>query len=736
MDCPSKGEGDELLSETTHLPAKRFRDGAAVALAAKSETIQETTINNEFVAQQDDIISHGEMSKKSDSSAKDAAESLQREKEEEAPDYSPIVPKKEEARTRVAAFDLEETLVNWSSSIRFPSELSHYELWNVNVIDKLRSLHDEGNKLLIVSNQGGIKKSFDGKIANKIKHVIEWMSYAVDRPIHFVASTNAKSGLHKPASGLWKIAEQLCNKEVSFDLENSIFIGDSIDIPNDSKSGVDSGFARAVGVKFLTPEEMFGPSSLRMRAQSSHVEYEVPPKQALETCAAFHGGYLDDDPILLILCGVQGSGKSFFCSKLTTCNDSQQPPSREWIHLSQDTICDGRPGRRQMVEAAALSALREGKSVIIDRMHLTPDQRKYFVDVGMAAGASIHAVVLNPPMDVVAARIRSRTDHPSGFQGEGFVKWGLKNIDQLTIPTYAEGFSLIQVTRNDHGVARIAEKYRALDAMDDSIAIPKFFALGADVTLPSIALGTFRMGKRTASDIVSKAIQLGIRAVDTAPTYDNEEQVGTGLMTNDNTFCIVKVPKRADTADKVRVELTKSLKALQRQRADLLLLHWPSDVDTMQAVWQEMEACHEEGLTRAIGVCNFGIQSLLQLLHFCKTPPVVNQVERHVLLPQWDLVEFCNRQDILLQAHTPLGQGTDTVLAHPIVTQVAATSKLSPAAVLLKWNLQQGVPVVPKGSTNAHLTDIPSTLEPPALSYQALKALNAISDSRRFIPIF
>ena len=117
----------------------------------------------------------------------------------------------------------------------------------------------------------------------------------------------------------------------------------------------------------------------------------------------------------------------------------------------------------------------------------------------------------------------------------------------------------------------------------------------------------------------------------------------------------------------------------------------------------EMEKLVQEGLVKNLGVCNFNAQALGMLLPHCiQFSPMVNQVERHPLCQQWELVDFCFKNDILLQAHTPLGQGKSNLLQHDIVKKIAMQNNQSPAQVVLQWNLQQGVAVVPKCSIQEH----------------------------------
>lgn len=627
-------------------------------------------------------------------------------------------------RSAVAGFGLDGTLMQWRIA-GWPSRLEHYELWNASVITQLQSLYDSGYKLVVFSNQGAIRTALGGKKASHVKTLVDWLASVIDRPLDCLMSTDKKTGYHKPSLALWKAAERLCNNGQAFDIAKSFYVGDSIGGDDDPQGGVDAQFAKNVSenagvtLQFHAPPEYFGPSSKELRSKSNG-GYQEPPLKVLQERAALVSGYTQT-PILLLLCGVQGSGKSTFCEKL----------GPDWVHLSQDTIKGGKPGKREQVEAAALLALQQGKSVVVDRMHLDPTQRAYFIDVAQSAKVTAHAVVLSPPKEVVAERVRNRTNHAGGVEGEKGAQLAVSSMDKLVWPKYDEGLALISGASTNEGMKRLAAWYRGVPRASGT-PIPTSFELGAGIELPSITLGTMGLGRKVAEGVVADAIKLGFRAFDTAPTYKNEDKVGPALAPA--SFCIVKVPKRAASSTELRDELSKSLSQLQRLSADLLLLHWPSDAmaaGTLKEVWQEMEACQKEGLAKAIGVCNFNAKALSMLLALCNIPPAVNQVERHPLLPQWDLVDFCAQHDILLQAHTPLGQGK--LIDNSVVEEVATAAGCSVANVLLGWNLQQGVAVVPKCSSEEHMTDVLSVLTSPALPPSDMQLLNELAESRRLV---
>ena len=651
---------------------------------------------------------------------------------------------KEEPRCKMAAFDLDGTLVTWNTKGGFwPSQLIHYELWSSTVITKLRQLHDDGYKLVLFSNQGGIQKAHGGKKATIVKMVVDWLASLIDRPVFCVMSTVSpkkapNDSFHKPSNRMWFTMISVLNKGLSADLKTSFFVGDSA-LVDDDQGGVDRLFAEAVGISFHSPEDYFGPSHADQRQLRRGIQTQIlskTPTTALFARAALVGGYLQG-PILLILCGVQGSGKSTFSKRLVELDNRSQ--RQVWVHLSQDTINNGKPGKREAVEKMARDALLDGQSVVVDRMHLNAEQRSHFVQLAQSLNVPAHIMLLNPPKHIISGRVRERSNHPGNVQGENGVKRAIHSLSTLVPPMYSEQVALISCSSTIAGASRICDYYKAIGHNAPQRSLQITLEDESQVSMPTIALGTMGIGKRVVKEVIDWAVSHGFRALDTAPTYKNEDKIGEVLASSntlgEQLFCIVKIPKSVTHPEQVRLALESSLQNLRRNQADLLLLHWPSDVmasDTLTAVWSEMETCYKNKRCRALGVCNFNVGALHHLLSSCVIRPVVNQVERHPLLPQWDLVDFCAQNDILLQAHTPLGQGKSELLEHSVITKIQKEVGMSPAQICLQWNLQQGFAVVPKCSSPQHMQEVFSC---SALSAKHMKELNEMGaqKQRRFV---
>jgi len=654
-------------------------------------------------------------------------------------------------KVKVAGFDLDQTLVNWRCA-GWPSRPEHYELWNSIVIERLRQLHDNGYKLVLFSNQGGIKNAFHGKKSGTVKGIIDWIAKLVDRPLFAVCSTKKNAAYHKGNPGMWGVMEDYCNcgKRVRPDL--SFYVGDADGIGDDTanlqqqqhqQTGTDKLFAENVGemrnttMDFFSPSDYFGPSNVDCRRTMTSLEAPPDlPKEAILARAALLGGYLRG-PILALTIGVQGSGKSTFCQSLIDNSGGA------WCQFSQDTIRNGVPGTRQAVEEAAREALCNGKNVVIDRMHLDAEQRSYFLQLGKQCQVPVHGLVMLASKEEVEDRVKRRVNHPGKVEGVNGARIAVASLSKLKLPRYDEGFALISYSHQTEG--KLAFAYRRVDSnISDEVHMPKTIELynAGKVRFPMITLGTMNIRKQETTTVISRAIEIGMESIDTAPTYNNENEIGTALRVTENIHVSIKLPKRVTSPEQAREEVMKSLSLLKRSRVDTILLHWPCDLivaDTLSSVWKELEAMKKEGLCRVLGVCNFTIMALKMLLSRCVIKPALNQVERHPLLPQHELLEYCDSQGIITQAHSPLGNGSKFLLENDIIVRVAQESDMSPAQVLLCWNLQHSIPVATKFSSEKHGKEVAELLHEKSkltLSPQHMKAIDNLSlsgDSHRFV---
>lgn len=221
--------------------------------------------------------------------------------------------------------------------------------------------------------------------------------------------------------------------------------------------------------------------------------------------------------------------------------------------------------------------------------------------------------------------------------------------------------------------------------------------------VPALGLGTWKLTGRACRDAVAHALGLGYRHVDTAQSYENEEQVGAGLrdagVDRDDVFVTTKLWIGDLDPAGVRRSAEASLRRLGTGYADLVLIHWPTPDMDLPGALDALRALQDEGRIRHLGVSNFTPSLLRQALRHA--PIFCNQVEYHPFLGQDRLRELALRHDVLLTAYSPIARGR--VNDDPTLRDIAATHGKSPVQVTLRWLLQQDhVAAVPKAARPAH----------------------------------
>ncbi|AFH66322.1 aldo/keto reductase [Paenibacillus caseinilyticus] len=231
--------------------------------------------------------------------------------------------------------------------------------------------------------------------------------------------------------------------------------------------------------------------------------------------------------------------------------------------------------------------------------------------------------------------------------------------------------------------------------------------LNNGVTMPVLGLGVFQVEEgQELVQAVKTAIRQGYRSIDTAAIYGNEASVGQGIrealqeggLAREELFVTSKVWNADLGYESTLAAYETSLAKLGLEYLDLYLIHWPVAGKYKEA-WRALETLYKEGRVRAIGVSNFQIHHLEDILRDAEVKPMVNQVEFHPRLTQQELLKFCREQGIQPEAWSPLMQGG--LLEDPVLKEIAAKHGVSVAQVILRWDLQQGVVTIPK-STKAH----------------------------------
>jgi alcohol dehydrogenase (NADP+) len=259
--------------------------------------------------------------------------------------------------------------------------------------------------------------------------------------------------------------------------------------------------------------------------------------------------------------------------------------------------------------------------------------------------------------------------------------------------------------------------------------VMKSFTLPSGTIMPSLGLGTWKSDPGIVSAAVTTAIDLGYRHLDCAAIYGNEKEIGSALrkifagdgdspIQRKDLFLTSKLWNTMHLPEDVEPALKQTLADLGCDYLDLYLIHWPVAMEKgdnsfipldelpIAQTWKAMEDCVAKGLVRDIGVSNFSVKKLKELLETCKIKPAVNQVERHPYLQQHELLEYCKEHDIVVTAYSPLGSqdrpaalktdGETSVLDDTVIVQIAKKHHATPAQILLQWALATGTSVIPK----------------------------------------
>lgn len=256
--------------------------------------------------------------------------------------------------------------------------------------------------------------------------------------------------------------------------------------------------------------------------------------------------------------------------------------------------------------------------------------------------------------------------------------------------------------------------------------------LNNGIKMPGFGLGVYKVEDgNTVIRAVKAAINHGYRSIDTASFYDNEEGVGQAIkeagVPRSDLFITSKVWNDQQGYEETLQAFEMSLEKLGLDYLDLYLIHWPVK-GKYKDTWKAMEKLYEQGKVRAIGVSNFHIHHLNNLLEDANVTPAVNQVEYHPHLTQVELKDFCEKEGIQLEAWSPLKRGR--LLNDPTLTEIGKKYGKTPAQVILRWDIQNNVITIPKSINEKRIKENADIFD-FTLNDEEMKRINGLNINDR-----
>ena len=251
--------------------------------------------------------------------------------------------------------------------------------------------------------------------------------------------------------------------------------------------------------------------------------------------------------------------------------------------------------------------------------------------------------------------------------------------------------------------------------------------------MPYLGLGVFKMtDPEEAIQAVSKALEVGYRAIDTAALYKNEGEVGEAIRNSrvprEEIFVTTKVWNSDQGYDETLRAFETSLEKLGLDYIDLYLTHWPVE-DKLVDTYRAIERLYEEKLIRVPGVSNHHAHHLEKIFATANVKPMVNQIELHPYLTQLELREFCKENDIAVTAWSPLGRGG--VLQDETITKIAQQLEKSTAQVILRWHYQHDIITIPKSVTPSRIEENMQIFD-FELSQEQVAQIDKLNKNQRF----
>jgi 2,5-diketo-D-gluconate reductase A len=227
-------------------------------------------------------------------------------------------------------------------------------------------------------------------------------------------------------------------------------------------------------------------------------------------------------------------------------------------------------------------------------------------------------------------------------------------------------------------------------------------------SIPQLGFGVWQVPPADAAEVVGTALAAGYISIDTAEGYQNERGVGDAVkrsgIDRDTLFITSKLRNGAHAFDDALRAFDSTMAELQLDVLDMFLIHWPLPrADRYVEAWKALIRVQQEGRVRSIGVSNFNVEHLERIIGETGVTPVVNQIELHPGFQQRDKRDFHRQHDIRIESWSPLGQGRE--LANPVIRAIADRHHRTPAQVIIRWHLQEGLVVIPKSVTPSRIRE-------------------------------
>ena len=226
----------------------------------------------------------------------------------------------------------------------------------------------------------------------------------------------------------------------------------------------------------------------------------------------------------------------------------------------------------------------------------------------------------------------------------------------------------------------------------------EYKVLSNGVKMPQLGYGVYQVTKEECERCVLDALRAGYRLIDTAQSYFNEEEVGSAIkksgVPREEIFLTTKVWIENYGYDECKASIEESMRKLQTDYLDLLLLHQP--FADYYGAWRALEEYYEAGKIRAIGISNFYPDRMIDIATFARIKPMINQVEIHPYHQQEESKKWHDKYGIQLEAWAPFGEGRGDMFTDPMLSEIGAKYGKTVAQVILRWHLQRGIVIIPK----------------------------------------